>query len=108
MGSATNAGFQKILGRWRRPDGGYILDIKRAEDSGALDAGYFNPNPIHVSQAKASRDGSTLKVFVELRDVNYPGSNYSLFYDAASDQLKGVYFQAVEQQRYEVFFVRFN
>ena len=47
-----------------------------------------------------------IKVFIELRDVNYPGSTYTLAYDSAADQLKGVYFQAVEQQQYEIRFER--
>ena len=47
-----------------------------------------------------------MKVFIELRDVNYPGSTYTLTYDPASDQLKGVYYQAVEKQRFPVAFVR--
>jgi hypothetical protein len=45
-------------------------------------------------------------VFVELRDVNYPGSTYALTYDAERDQLKGIYYQAAMQQQFEVFFVR--
>jgi hypothetical protein len=107
--SATlNPAFEKLKGRWRRPDGGYVVDIRGVEPSGKLDAAYFNPGPIHVAKAEASQQGSVTMVFIELRDVNYPGSSYTLFYDAASDQLKGVYFQAVEQQRYEVFFVRPN
>ena len=35
-------------------------------------AGYFNPKSIHVAQAEASREGNAVKVFIELRDVNYP------------------------------------
>ena len=38
--------------------------------------------------------------------MNYPGSTYTLTYDPASDQLKGVYYQAALQQRFEVVFVR--
>ena len=98
--------FQKLVGRWVRPDGGYILHITAADASGKLDAGYFNPNPIHVARAEASGEGSMIKVLVELRDVNYPGSAYTLAYDPTADQLRGVYFQAVEQQRYEIQFVR--
>jgi hypothetical protein len=33
------------------------------------------------------------------------GSTYTLTYDPASDQLKGIYYQAVEQQRFDVAFV---
>ena len=69
-------------------------------------AGYFNPKSIYVAQAEASREGGVMKVFIELRDVNYPGSTYTLTYDPASDQLKGVYYQAVEKQRFSVAFVR--
>ena len=71
-----------------------------------MDVAYFNPRPIKVSQAEASQEGTTMKVFLELRDVHYPGSTYTLRYDGASDQLKGVYYQAALQQRFDVAFVR--
>lgn len=95
-----------LLGRWLRPDGGYIFEVKQAGDDGKLDAVYLNPNPIHVARASASRDGPEVKVFVELRDVTYPGSTHTLTYDPSTDQLKGIYFQAAEQQSFEVVFVR--
>lgn len=41
-------------------------------------AGYFNPKSIRVAKAEASWDGGALKVFVELRDVIYPGSTYMI------------------------------
>ena len=104
--SASNSEFEKLKGRWQRPDGGYVLEIKSIAANGSLDAGYFNPKSIHFAQAEASREGNAMKVFVELRDVNYPGSTYTLTYDPASDQLKGVYYQAVEKQRFPVAFVR--
>jgi len=100
--------FQKLSGRWRRPDGGYLLVINSIADNGAMDAAYFNPNPIHVGNAVASRDGNVTKLFVELRDVNYPGSTYTLTYEPSSDQLQGIYYQAVEQQRFEVVFERMS
>ena len=98
--------FEKLKGGWRRPDGGYVLAIKNIADGGAMDAAYFNPNPIHVANAVASQDGAATKVFVELRDVNYPGSTYKLTYDPERDRLRGIYYQAVERQRYEVVFER--
>ncbi|OGR31583.1 MAG: hypothetical protein A2139_13870 [Desulfobacca sp. RBG_16_60_12] len=67
---------------------------------------YFNPRPINVSRAEAAQEGTTTKVFIELRDTNYPGSTYTLAYDPQSDQLKGVYFQAALQQSFDVVFVR--
>ena len=71
-----------------------------------MDAAYYNPKSIHVGKAAASRDGETVKIFIELRDVNYPGSTYTLHYDPVSDQLKGVYYQAVEKQSFAVVFWR--
>ena len=50
---------------------------------------YLNPRPITVARAEATRDGSTLKVFVELRAPGYPGSTYTLTYDPTHDQLEG-------------------
>ena len=98
--------FAKLQGQWVRADGGYILDIKRVDKEGKLDAAYLNPNPIHIAKAAATRDGAAMKVFVELQDMNYPGSTYDLTYDAAGDRLTGVYFQAVQQQSFEVAFDR--
>ena len=50
--------LQKLKGGWRRPDGGYILAIGNVADSGAMEASYFNPSPIHVANAEASREGA--------------------------------------------------
>ena len=95
-----------MKGQWLRPDGGYIIEIRSVEPSGKMDAAYSNPNPLHVEKAEASRDGGAVKVVIELRDVNYPGSTYNLAYDAQSDQLVGIYYQAVFRQQFEVVFVR--
>jgi hypothetical protein len=102
----AKAGFDRLKGRWLRPDGGYVIEIRDIDVNGKMDAGYFNPRPIHVSRAEASQDGTAAKVFIELRDTNYPGSTYTLTYDPGSDQLKGVYFQAALQQSFDVVFVR--
>jgi hypothetical protein len=102
----AKAGFENLPGRWLRPDGGYILDIKNVDANGKLAAGYFNPRPINVSRAEASREGTATKVFIELRDTNYPGATYNLTYDQEQDQLKGVYFQPALQQSFDVVFVR--
>ena len=102
----VKAGFDRLQGRWLRPDGGYVIEIRNIEINGKMDAGYFNPRPINVSRAEASQEGTTTKVFIELRDKNYPGSTYTLTYDPQSDQLQGVYFQAAQQQSFDVVFVR--
>jgi hypothetical protein len=95
-----------IVGRWRRPDGGYILDIRGVDEAGDLVVGYFNPRPINVSQAQAVRGSRGLHVFVELRDQNYPGATYRLDYDAGKDVMIGVYHQPAINQSFEVYFVR--
>jgi hypothetical protein len=104
--TANHPQFEKIIGPWQRPDGGYIVEIKSIAEDGTMNAAYFNPKSIHVGKAEASRHGDATKVFIELRDVNYPGSTYTLTYEPASDQLKGLYYQAVEKQRFEVAFAR--
>ena len=105
-GATPKLGFEKLTGKWRRPDGGYLLEIRSATAEGKLAAGYFNPQPINVAQAAASREGETVKVFIELRDVNYPGSTYTLVYDANTDRLLGNYFQAALGQNFDVEFAR--
>jgi hypothetical protein len=104
--SAAKAGLDRLKGVWQRPDGGYIIEIKAIDPGGKLAAAYFNPRPINVSHAEATQDGQTVKVFLELRDRNYPGATYHLNYDPKSDQLRGVYFQPALQQSFDVFFVR--
>ncbi len=59
-----------------------------------------------MARAEATRDGSALKVFVELRAPDYPGSTYTVTYDRKSDQLEGVYYQAALRQSFDVRFVR--
>ncbi|MEI8233145.1 MAG: hypothetical protein WCH57_00495 [Verrucomicrobiota bacterium] len=102
----ANPVFAKLQGKWMRSDGDYTIEIKSVGPSGAMDAGYFNPQPIHVAKAQATQEGGVAKVFIELRDVNYPGSSYTLLYAAANDQLKGTYFQAVSQESYDIYFER--
>jgi hypothetical protein len=106
MTAAADSGLGAVTGRWLRLDGGYVLEIRSVDAGGAIDAVYLNPQPINVARAEATRDGSTLKVFVELRAPNYPGSTYTLTYDPSRDQLAGMYFQAAMQQRFDVVFVR--
>jgi len=108
-GSAKEAAkpeFEELKGRWRRPDGGYMIEIRNVDATGKMDMAYINPKPINVSKAQATREGSTTRVFIELRDTGYPGSTYTLTYDPQNDQLKGVYFQAAIQQNFEVVFFR--
>jgi hypothetical protein len=100
------AGFDRLQGRWLRPDGGYFLEIRSISPEGKVEASYLNPRPVNVARAEALREGGVLSLFVELRDVNYPGSTYKLIYDPARDVLGGLYYQALQQQTFDVEFVR--
>ena len=96
----------KLLGRWLRPDGGYVLEIGAQRAGGELEARYFNPRPIHVGRSVWRAEGEKLLVTVVLQDANYPGSTYELLYLPAADRLVGDYFQPALDQHFEVEFVR--
>ena len=106
IAAALSPELAKLVGKWERPDGGYILEIKSVDSSGKLDVGYFNPDPIKVSRAAAWREKGTTKVVIELQDVNYPGCTYTLEHNPQTDQLFGQYYQAAMQQTYEIVFTR--
>jgi hypothetical protein len=97
---------KRLTGRWIRPDGGYILELKDIKKDGKLKASYFNPSSINVFRAEWNRKEGKINLFVELRDVNYPGSKYTLQYDPESDRLTGTYFQAVYRETYDIEFKR--
>lgn len=95
-----------LTGRWQRPDGGYLLELNGIGPEGFLKAAYFNPRPINVSRSEWRRREGRLELFVELRDVNYPGSTYTLVYQSENDRLYGIYYQAALGQMFEVEFMR--
>ncbi|MBP6776249.1 MAG: hypothetical protein KA151_03240 [Piscinibacter sp.] len=104
--SAPKTPFASLVGRWVRPDGGYVITIRAVDAAGKLDAGYANPGPLPFYSAEATRDGTQTRLFFELRAGGYSGSTYRLTYDAAADRLIGVYYQAVARQSYDVQFER--
>ena len=97
---------QRLAGKWFRPDGGYILELSSVKKGGGLKAAYLNPKPINVAKASWRKEQGKLVVFVELRDVNYPGSTYTLVYVPDQDRLAGYYYQAALGQTFEVLFER--
>jgi hypothetical protein len=105
-GESAAGEFEKLKGKWGRTDGDYAIELIKLQPDGALEAAYFNPGPIHVGKAKLYKERGFVKVFVELQDVNYPGSKYNLIYDADKDLLRGTYYQATQQVEYEVEFQR--
>ena len=103
---AGKANFDTLLGTWIRPDGGYRIVVRNTAENGQIEATYFNPTELPFAKAQASRQNAQLRVFLELRAGGYNGSTYDLVYDPASDRLKGVYYQAVVKQSFDVYFVR--
>jgi hypothetical protein len=105
-GGALAPEAQRVAGRWVRPDGGYVLEIRSVGVDGRLEAAYFNPNPINVARARVRTIDGPIEVFVELRDANYPGATYRLVYEPRDDALFGLYTQPAVNQTFEVTFVR--
>ncbi len=98
----------QLVGRWTRTDsdGAYVIEIKSASADGKLEANYFNPNPIKVGHAEWQKKNNGLMIIVELRDVNYPGSTYTLNFIPNENRMTGNYYQAVEGANFDVEFVR--
>lgn len=100
---AEDAGF---LGKWVRPDGGYILEIKAVKPDGTVDAAYFNPSPIPVESAKLESVGGEQELHVVLRGAGYPGSTYTLKSAEGGKKLVGNYFQATLKENFAIYFER--
>jgi hypothetical protein len=95
-----------LVGRWRRSDGGYILDIQAIRPDGTLEAKYLNPRPIHISKAQLIKQAGHQIVIVQFQDRGYPGSLYTLTYDPKTDQLEGVYHHRGINKKFNVKFAR--
>jgi hypothetical protein len=106
--SSVAADKELLVGRWTRTDsdGAYIIEIRSASAEGKLDARYFNPNPINVGSAAWQKSANGLVVVIELQDVNYPGSTYTLNFFPSENRMTGNYYQAVQGQNFDVDFVR--
>ena len=104
--SERNILTEPVIDQWLRVDGGYILDLKKFNSDSTLDAAYLNPNPIHISETKWKVQEEYLYFYILFDDEGYPGSYYSLGYFPEDDKLFGIYYQAVQQQQYEVTFER--
>lgn len=95
-----------LVGDWTRTDAPYQIKITELLDNGDMKAEYLNPKSINVASAMWFLVDGTLKIYIELRDENYPGSNYKLTYMPEKDMLAGQYYQAVERVTYDVGFLR--
>ena len=104
--SSVEPSFDRLVGRWVRLQGGYVITIRAVDTDGKLDASYANPRPLPFHVAVASRDGNAFKLLFELRAGGYNGSTYTLSYDAANDRLTGVFDQVVAKEKFDVVFAR--
>ena len=102
----TPDNLRRLIGRWVRPDGGYVIDIRNVHADGKLQAAYFNPRPIHVSRAEVTQKAEEIQILIELRDAGYPGATYTLRYNAKHDVLVGLYHQPAVGQTFDVAFAR--
>ena len=96
----------QLVGDWVRTDASYLIKIKSINDDGILEAQYFNPKPINVESAGWEENYGNLKMTIVLRDVNYPGSKYTLNYLPERDIIAGDYYQAVQGLNFYVEFTR--
>ena len=98
--------YENLIGKWVRPDGGYILDIKSISADGKVEMTYLNPQPINVSRAQIDTKENGTELFIELRDRNYPGNYYTLTFDPEANRLDGMYHHLGLNQNFDVYFVR--
>jgi hypothetical protein len=96
----------RMLGRWLRSDGTYVLELRGADRSGIVQAAYFNPKSINVSRSIWLRGAEGTQVVVELNDTGYPGATYLLGLTADGDRLVGKYNQPQMGQSFDVEFIR--
>jgi hypothetical protein len=103
---SETADYAPLIGKWVRPDGGYILDIKSISIDGKIEMAYLNPQPINVSKAQVDMKTGKIELLIELRDRNYPGNYYTLTFDSESNRLVGVYHHLGLNQNFDVYFIR--
>jgi hypothetical protein len=102
--------LKRLVGRWQRtgdePGKEKLLDVRAINADGTVDVRYFNPEPVHEVNARVTMEGGFPRLDVTLPDASYQGSTYTLTYNPAGDELTGVFYQAVEQQYFDVAFKR--
>jgi hypothetical protein len=106
FGCKQRLNAELLCGDWVRTDGTYQIKITDVFSDGKLNVGYFNPKSIHVVKSNWTEANGIIKIYIELQDENYPGSNYTLYYYPDKDILAGKYFQAVERSTYNIAFMR--
>ncbi|WP_281322931.1 hypothetical protein [Flavobacterium aestivum] len=95
-----------IKGLWGRTEGVGEINISEVRDNGLLKATFCNPKSINIEKAVWTNSSDVLRIYILLREDNYPGSSFSLNYIAEKDLLLGVYFDALTNISYTVSFKR--
>jgi len=103
---SNSSDYKDLIGYWIRPDGGYTLVINGVDDAGNMNAQYYNPKSINVAEAKASLESDRTNIYIEMQDVGYPGSSYSLTLDSEARRLVGTYYHAISKKNIQIYFVR--
>jgi predicted small lipoprotein YifL len=102
----TKSEFNALVGRWHRPDVGYMLQIRSVAADGTLDVIYSAPRLVQVGKAVATQSGGKVQVVMELADPALAGCKYTLTLDPQGGRLNGLYHQAALNENYDIFFVR--
>ena len=66
------------------------------QEDGNLKAGYFIQKSVNAAKAMQDNRDGLLEIYITLRDENYPGSHYKLFYSQENDAMAADYFLAAE------------
>jgi hypothetical protein len=103
----SEADFQRLTGKWRRHGEQYVIEIRSVAADGQVEAAYFNPRPINVAEARATRQDGAIHLHVEMRDTGYEGSTYELAFDSSQDVLRGTYHPS-GREPFKVVFDRVN
>ena len=103
---AARISVDVLKGTWVRPDGGYTIEIKSIDPNGRIDATYFNPKLLPFAKARPCRKVRRCAYSSNSRRAATRVRRMKLSYDPASDRLKGIYYQAVVKQKFDVVFVR--
>ena len=98
--------YGNFNGTWQRTDGNYLIKVSDVHEDGRATVEYFNPQPIHVTEAAISTQKEFIKLSVKLQDKNYEGSTYTLYYYTEKDALAGFYYHATMDKTYKVIFLR--
>ncbi|MBN1410958.1 MAG: hypothetical protein JW969_08935 [Spirochaetales bacterium] len=105
--SGCGVNYEQVIGKWERPDGGYVLEITGIKDNQVY-ARYFNPRQINIAKSEI-RDSSDGKIiYIEFDDENYKGSFYKLMYVEKNNLLMGKYYAAPADQTYNIYFQRIH